>query len=159
MVGFNQQQLLSFVTFKLFYFWPMNVSLCWLLDPFETNLVVFYSFLTFWYDDMFQAHLVQFHTWNQVFLKKPWFPLVRNCILGSLAGWVHLVMGVSDRARTNRDLMNSNDNSNSVFLFYSPTTFLCYTYSILKILILKTQGIIELKYPIMTHLLWSILYV
>ena len=128
-MGFNQLQLLSFVKFKLFYFWPMRVSSCWLLGPFDSTLVVFDNFLAFWYDEIFQAHFVQFspQTWKEPFLQKSLISFSEKLYFKITVWVLELIINGGDSSRdrgiTNGDLMNSNDtfNSHSVLLI-SPKT-------------------------------------
>lgn len=43
-----------------FSLWPVGASVSWLLSPFSRTPGALASFLTFWYDKVFLAHLVYF---------------------------------------------------------------------------------------------------
>lgn len=62
--------------------WPLGASSSWLLGNFDRILVVLSNCLAVWYYKMLQVHLVHFlpQTWDQPFLRKSWFLLVRNDI-------------------------------------------------------------------------------
>lgn len=69
---FNTLQLLSLLMLmlKLSHFWPMRYSLDWLLNPFDTSLGDFNSFLAIWCDKMGSFWTFPAQNWNHPFLQE-----------------------------------------------------------------------------------------
>ena len=84
---------LFILMFKVSQIWPVGVLLLWLLCPFNRSPSFFKSFLIFWHNEMFQAHLVLSlsRSWNQSFVQGTLVPVSARCYLKSRM-WVLIVL-------------------------------------------------------------------
>lgn len=55
-----QKEFVFLLVIKLSLLWPVGASISCLLSPFSRTPGVLASFLAFWYDKMFLAHLIYF---------------------------------------------------------------------------------------------------
>lgn len=176
---FNPLYILSLLKLKLSYLWSGGHSSYWLLSSFDIIVAVFDSFLAVWCTKVLRTHHGYFmpQKWKQPFIqetpvsfsRKLYFETIietQRCSL--LLGWPLFLLLFFWKSLEIYAYIRYYRSSYWYFYFHFRTTVFLLNifyiifvspFSTLWILVIEVQRIIELGYPIITHLLYLPLHI